>query len=90
MTNPLGYSIGPYRDIQTIAIASDDFTFGGGFTVQAGTAGDITYRAINGDEDATVTGLAAGDTITGPGGIPVLCVAVRGSSTVTSIVAGFL
>ena len=90
MTFPNWNSRGPYSRIRTVTIGADDYVFGGGFTVQAVTAGDITFRCLGDTEDQTITGLAAGDTITGPGGIPVVLEAVRGTSTVTSIVAGFL
>ena len=90
MPRPRDQAVGPYRDKRTIPIASDDFVRGAGFTCQAGSAGSITYRTVAGETDQTESGLSAGDTIVGPGGIPVLLEAVRGSSTVTSIVVGFL
>ena len=81
---------GPYRDKRTVTIGTDDFEVHGGFTCQAGSAGNITYRTLFGSEDQTETGLSAGDSIVGPGGVPVLLSAVRGSSTVTSIVIGLI
>ena len=82
--------VGPYRDKRTVAIGSDDFTLEFGFTCQVASTGNLTYRTLEGEADQTESSLAVGDTITGPGGIPVLLRAVRGSSTVTSIVIGRL
>lgn len=82
--------IGPYRDKRVVAIGADDFTLDTGFTCQAAAAGDISYRTLFGEEDQTEAGLAVGDTIAGPGGIPVVLRTVRGSSTVASIVIGIL
>lgn len=86
----LDLPLGPYRDKRTVTIAADDFELPAGFTCQVGSAGNITYRTLEGSEDQTETGLAIGDSIVGPGGIPVVLRAVRGSSTVTSIVIGIL
>ena len=82
--------IGPYRDKRTIDISADDYERAGGFTCQAATAGSLTYRTLHGRADQTEANLAIGDTITGPGGIPVVLSAVRSSSTVTSVVIGIV
>ena len=78
--------IGPYRDVFTRNTASD-YVNPRGFTVQAVGAGNLRYRTIDGVADATET-LAAGETFTGPGGVPVLCSIVRGASTVNQIIIG--
>lgn len=95
MREPRDYSdfagpIGPYRDKRVVAIGDDDFVLDTGFTCQAATAGDLTYRTLIGEADQEETNLAVGDTITGPSDIPVVLKAVRGSSSVTSIVIGIL
>ena len=81
--------LGPLRDKRTVAIATDDYEDAEGFLCQVGSAGSITYRTLSGETDQTETGLTAGD-IVNACGIPVLLVAVRGSSSVTSIVVGKL
>ncbi|MCY4318378.1 MAG: hypothetical protein OXE76_04140 [Alphaproteobacteria bacterium] len=83
------HPVGPYRDARTVAVGgAEDFVLDSGFTCQVETAGDLVYRTLLGTEDQTVRGLAVGDTITGPGGIPVVLRAIRASSTVTSVVIG--
>ena len=82
--------LGPYRDKRTVDITTDDFVRPAGFTCQAATAGNLTYRTLHGQADQTENNLAIGDTITGPGGIPVVLSAVRSSSTVTSVVVGII
>ena len=82
--------LGPYRDKRTVDISAADFVDDRGFTVQAAEAGSLTYRTLYGDADETEAGLAAGHTIAGPGGIPVVCRAVRATSSVGSIVIGLL
>lgn len=82
--------IGPYRDKRAVAIGTEDFELESGFTCQVSTAGSLTYRTLTGEADQTENGLAVGDTITGPGGVPVVLRTVRGSSTVTGIVIGVL
>ena len=82
------YPLGPYRDKRTVAISTDDFILESGFTCQVGSDGNITYRTLHGAEDQTESSLDAGDSIVGPGGVPVALQAVRGTSTVTSIVIG--
>ena len=86
----LNLPFGPYRDKRTVTIGTEDFVREAGFTCQVATDGNITYRTLGGDEDEDETGLSAGDTITGPGSVPVVLSAVRGTSTVTSIVIGIL
>lgn len=83
----LDQPVGPLRDKFSVTIGTDDYSDPSGFICQVGTAGNITYRTLEGTADQTETGLSAGDTIN-VGGIPVLLSAVRGSSTVTSIVVG--
>ena len=82
--------IGPYRDKYSETIGGADFELATGFTCQAGSAGNITYRTLVGTVDQTETGLTAGDSVAGAGGVPVVLVAVRSSSTVTSIVVSVL
>ena len=84
------YPVGPYRDKRVIDISSDDYENDNGFTCQVATAGNITYRTLHGEADQTESGLAVGDVVAGPGGVPVVLVAVRASSTVTSIVVGII
>ena len=89
----LDWPFGPYRHKQIgIDISADDHIDERGFTVRAETAGTITYRTlliglgpVLGDITETVV---AGDSIVGPGGVCVVCVAVRSSSGVTSIEIG--
>ena len=81
--------VGPLRDKFTETIAADDYVLPQGFLCQVGSAGNITYRTISGDVDQTEDGLTAGDII-GVGNHPVLLRAVRGSSTITSIIVGRL
>ena len=83
-------AIGPYRDKKLITVGTADYERPTGFTCTVSTAGDLTYRTLEGDTDQTETGLAIGDTIIGPGGIPVLLQVVRSNSTVTSIIIGIL
>ena len=82
--------LGPYRDVRAVDISAADYERAGGFTVQVTAAGSLTYRTLLGDADETTEGLSAGDSITGPGGIPVMIRAVRSSSTITGILAGIL
>lgn len=82
--------IGPYRDKRIVAIGADDYVHEAGFTCQVAAAGSLTYRTLHGTQDLTEAGLSVGDTISGPGGIPVLLKAIRGSSTVTSVVIGII
>lgn len=87
--NQLDLPIGPYRDKRVVTIGSDDFELASGFTCAAGADGTVDYRTLEGDEDQTET-LAAGAAITGPGGIPVILRAVRGTSTAASIIIGII
>ena len=84
--------IGPYKDKRVVAIGAADFVLESGFTCQAAAAGNIQYRTLKGEQDTTENGLAVGDTITGPGGIPVVLRAIRGTgggtTTVASVVIG--
>ena len=84
------YPIGPYRDKRAVAIGADDFERKTGFTCQVATDGNLTYETLHGDAEITEENLSAGDTITGPGGIPVLLRKISGSSTVTSVVIGIV
>ena len=86
----LDQPLGPYRDKRTVDISAADFVREQGFTCQAANGGNLTYRTLEGAQDETENGLSAGDTIVGPGGIPVILSAVRSTSTVTSIVIGIL
>ena len=81
--------LGPLRDKLVVAIATDDYELDTGFICQVATVGDLTYRTLDGSADLTETGLAVGAVISAAG-IPVVLRAVRGSSTVTSIVIGIL
>ena len=81
--------LGPLRDKRIITIGTDDFELDRGFICQAGTTGDLTYRTLDGEADLTETIATAGDSIN-VAGIPVVLRAVRGSSTVTSIVIGIV
>ena len=79
--------LGPLRDKRVVAIGADDYVNARGFVCVAGTTGSLVYRTLWGIADQTETIAAAGDGIT-VGGVPVILTAVRGSSTVTSIVVG--
>ena len=80
--------VGPLKSKLVVAVGNDDLSYPSGIIVQVATAGDITYRPLDSNEDLTET-VARGDTI-GVGGIPVLIKIIRGSSTITSVVLGFL
>lgn len=82
--------LGPYRDKRTVLVGTDDIVIDSGFTCQVQSGGNITYRALGGQADVTETGLTAGDTIVGPGNVPVILSAIRGASTITSVVIGIL
>ena len=82
--------IGPYKDKRTVAIGADDFVLESGFTCQVAVAGDLTYRTLDGTADLTEANLTAGATIVGPGDIPVVLSAIRGASSVSSVVIGIL
>ena len=79
------------RAKRSITDLTSDYTHSEGrtFIVIAGSAGSITYRAFGDDEDQTEAGLDAGDMIA-CGAFPVGIIAVRSSSTVTSIVIGVI
>ena len=81
--------LGPPRDKRIITIATDDFVLKTGFICQVNSAGNITYQTMEGDGNQTESNLAAGDIIA-VCGVPVVLQAVRGSSTVTSILIGVL
>lgn len=81
--------VGPLRDKLTVDISSSDYVEDRGFVCQAATAGDLTYRTHQGEQDQTEAGLDAGDAVE-VAGVPVALRAVRSSSTVTSIVVGLL
>lgn len=78
------------RNKHTVMIGASDFDHATGFTCQVAAAGDLTYRALEGEQDVTETGLSAADVITGPGDIPVVLKSIRGTSTVTSVVIGII
>ena len=78
--------LGPLRDKFTITIGTDDYELPDGFLCQVAAAGDLIYRTLEGLADQTET-LAIGDVVS-VGNVPVVLVAVRGTSTVTSIVVG--
>ena len=83
--------LGPYRDKRVVDLSGgQSYENERGFTCQVSSAGAITYRTLFGDEDQTEAGLAAGASIVGPGGVPVVLRAVRSTSTVTGIVIGIL
>ena len=81
--------LGPYRDVFTQSIASADYVNANGFTVSGVAAGTLAVRTINGAADGSFP-VAAGGSVVGPGGIPVICVAVRMNTTVGSIIVGIL
>ena len=87
--NHLDDPLGPPRDKRIIAIGTEDFVLDTGFICQVATVGNLTYRTLTGAADQTEASLAVGDVIA-VCGIPVVLRAVRGSSTVTSIVIGVL
>ena len=81
--------LGPLRDKRTVTVGADDLEFPSGVIVQVATAGNLTYRTLVGTADQTESGLAIGDTIN-VASIPVVIRAIRGTSTVTSVVVGAL
>ena len=81
--------IGPVKDKLTIPIGTQDFEIPKGFICQVATAGNLTYRTLDGRSDQTETGLSVGDIIN-VADIPVVLRVIRGSSTVTSVVIGLL
>ena len=81
--------VGPPRDKQVITIGTADFELEFGFICQVNSAGDIDYRTLEGESDLSETGLSSGDIIN-VCGIPVLLRAIRGTSTVTSVIIGRL
>lgn len=81
--------IGPLKDKRVVDISTNDFEDGRGFVVQVATAGALAYRTLEGDADQSENGLAKG-AIVNVAGVPVLCRALRASSTVTSVVVGYL
>lgn len=82
-----GGPAGPLKSREVVDISSTDFVDDRGFLVEAAGAGDLTYRPLIG-EDQTQTVTAGG--YPSVAGVPVVCVAVRSTSTVTSIVVGHL
>ena len=80
--------LGPLRDKFTETIGAADYELESGFICQAATAGSLIYRTLEGSADQTET-VAVGAVI-GVGNVPVVLRAVRGTSSVTSIVVGRL
>ena len=80
--------IGPLRDKRVVDISAKDFEETGGFVCQVNKAGDITYRAFEGERDQTET-LEAGATVN-LGGLMVLLKIVRASAAIGSITIGRL
>lgn len=78
--------LGPLRDKFTETIGTDDYILHDGFICQVGSDGDVTYRTLHGAADQTET-LTSGDVVS-VGNVPVVLRAVRGASTVTSIIVG--
>ena len=87
--NRLDSPVGPLRDKRTIALTGQNYVRPGGFICQVASAGNLTYRTISGDEDQTETGLSIGDAIE-VAGVPVVLIAIRASSSVSSVVIGII
>ena len=85
----LSAPVGPYRDVQTVSIATADYEKNSGFTVAAVAAGSLMVRTLDGTADQAFT-VTAGSTLIGPGSIAVLCRAVRMNATVGSILIGII
>ena len=84
--------LGPLRDKVTVTIGSADVEFPDGVIVQINlpaAAGTLVYRTLEGEDDQTEAGLAQGDSIN-VAGVPVVIKTIKGSSTVTSVVVGYL
>lgn len=81
--------LGPYRDRREITLTNADYVVPEGFAVEAREAGALTFRTLRGNADQTET-LAAGETLSGPGMVPVLLQAVRNSSTIRRFTVGLL
>ena len=79
---------GPLKSRSVVDISTTDYVDHRGFLVQAAGAGDLTYRPLIGTADQTETVTAGG--YPSVAGVPVICIAVRSTSTVTSIVVGHL
>lgn len=77
-----------FKGKNVIAIGSADVAIEPPAAIQVATAGNLTYVTLRGDE-LTENTLAAGDDIVGPGGGLVLVREIKGTSTVTSVVAGY-
>ena len=76
-----------YRGIRTVAVGNDDIEFEFPVTVRVATTGNLTYVDALGGEH-TLTGLAAGADVVGPGDGLVMVRIIRGSSSVTSVIVG--
>lgn len=88
LPNPFG----PYRDIDDqVDISTEDHTDPMGFTFSAVNTGTVTFRTLLEGPDGTDKSrdLAAGDALTGPGGLPVAVIAVRANATVAQINIGY-
>ena len=81
-------AVGPLKEKRVVDISVNDFEDERGFVVQAGAAGDLTYRSLIGNADLTDT-LVAGGSVN-VGGVLVLCRLVKANATIGSIVIGFL
>lgn len=84
--------VGPLRDMFQQTIGSDDYELPQGFICQVASnvaSQDLVVRTLEGDADITFNDIAQG-TVVGISTHPVLLRAVRGSSTVTSIMVGRL
>lgn len=84
--------LGPLRDKYAVTVADlggEDFTLPEGFICQVGSAGNLAYYTLEGDEEQREEGLSEGDTIN-VGGVACLLrqIVVGANTTVTSFVVG--
>ena len=77
-----------YRRLDAVDVSVNDYVHLGGFHLYIGAAGTVVYRSMDSDTDVSVTFTAAG--LLGLSGIPVICIAVRTTSTATDMQAGVL
>lgn len=82
--------VGPLRDVEEVTIGSDDYEQDFGFICQITSAvasQDITVRTLEGENDIIFNDVTQG-TVLGMSTHPVLLRAIRGTSTVTTVLVG--
>ena len=87
--NHLDSPLPAYRGLQRVTVGSADIVFDYPVTCRAAAAGNLDVTDSLGS-NFDFDGLSAGDDIVGPGDGLLLIRAIRGSSTVTSVIVGLL